>query len=62
MSKKRVHIEVTVEQSERLRQEVFGNLRLSGMERRRIVSKALPIPMDGSPVELYCNGHLVGEV
>jgi hypothetical protein len=62
VSKKRVRIDVTIQQSSRLREEVFGNLRLSGVERRRVVRKEFPIPADGSPVDLYCDGQFVGEV
>lgn len=62
LSKKCVRINVNSEQSSKLRLEVFGNLSLSGVERRKAVGKALPIPTDGSRVDLYCDGQFVGEV
>ncbi|MCL4465299.1 MAG: hypothetical protein M1401_11225 [Chloroflexi bacterium] len=62
MSKKAVRINVTNEQSGRLLQDVFSNVRLSGPERRLAVRKELPLPADGSRVDLYCQGKFVGAV
>lgn len=62
MSTKRVRIDVTSQQSCRLRQEVFCNQRLSEEQRRRAVRRVLPLPTDGSRVELYCDGKFVGAV
>lgn len=62
MGKKAVRIEVTSQQLSKLRQEVFSNLRLCGQERRRAVKNVLPLPADGSPVEMYCDGKFVGTV
>ncbi len=62
MSTKRVRIDVTGEQLGRLRQEVFCNQRLSGEQRRKAVRQVLPLPADGSPVDLYCDGKFVGAI
>ena len=62
MSAKTVRIDVTSLQFGRLRQEVFCNQRLSGEQRRRAVKKVLPLPADGSRVDLYCDGKFVGAV
>jgi len=62
VSKKRVRIDVTSQQSSRLIHDVFCNVRLSGAERRRAVRKELPLPADGSQVDLYCQGKYVGAV
>ncbi len=62
MSTKTVRIDVTSEQIGRLRQEVFCNQRLSEVERRKAVRKVLPLPLDGSRVDLYCDGKFVGAV
>jgi hypothetical protein len=62
MSVKTVRIDVTSQQFGRLRQEVFCNQRLNGVERRKAVRRVLPLPLDGSPVDLYCDGKFVGAV
>lgn len=62
MSKKSVRIDVTAQQFGRLRQEVFCNQQLSTEERRRALGKVLPMPKDGSRVDLYCDGDFVGTV
>ena len=60
LRKKRVRIEVTREQFDRLRQEVFSNLGLSGEQRRRVARKLLPLPLDGSQIDLFYQGALLG--
>lgn len=60
MSSKRVRIEVTSEQWDRLHQEVFSDLRLSGEQRRRAAKRVLPLPENGSPVDLFYDGKFVG--
>jgi hypothetical protein len=60
MSKKRVRIDVSREQLGRLRQEVLCNQELSEEQRRRAVREVLPLPTDGSRVDLYCDGDFVG--
>lgn len=62
MSRKCVRIDVTNQQLSKLRQEVFCNQRLSGEQRRRAVRRVLPLPTDGSRVDLYCEGKFVGAV
>lgn len=62
MSRRSIRIDVTNQQFGRLRQEVFCNQRLSEVERRRAVKKVLPLPTDGSHVDLYCDGKFVGAV
>jgi hypothetical protein len=62
MSRRSVRIDVSTEQFGRLRQEVFCNQRLSEVERRRAVKRVLPLPVDGSHVDLYCDGKFVGVV
>ncbi len=62
MSAKIVRIDVTREQFGRLREEVFCNQRLSAVQRRRAVKKVVPLPADGSRVDLYCDGEFVGAV
>ncbi len=62
MTRKSVRIEVTGQQLGRLREEVFCNQQLSGEQRRRVARKILPLPTDGSPVDLYCDGEFVGAV
>ena len=62
MSKKPVRIEVTSEQLDVLRREVLCNHRLSGEQRRRAAKRILPFPADGSHVDLYFDGRLVGSV
>lgn len=57
-----VRIDVNSEQFGRLRQEVFCNQRLNEVQRRREVRKILPLPLDGSKVDLYCDGKFVGTV
>jgi hypothetical protein len=60
MGIRRVRVEVTSEQSQNLRKEVFGNLALSGEQRRRMAKKILLLPGNGSPVDLYHEGTFVG--
>ena len=62
VSTRTVRLDVTSQQLGRLRQEVFCNQRLSGEQRRRAVRKVLPLPLDGSRVDLYCEGKFVGTV
>lgn len=62
MRKKIVRIDVTDQQLAKLREEVFCNHRLSGEQRRRAARKVLPLPTDGSQVDLYCEGEFVGAV
>ncbi len=62
MTTRTVRVDVSAEQFGRLRQEVFCNQRLNGAERRREVRKVLPLPLDGSKVDLYCDGKYVGSV
>ena len=62
MSRKCVKINLTGEQIDRLRQEVFCNQALSGEQRRRAVKKVTPLPVDGSRVDLYIDGEFVGAV
>ncbi len=57
-----VRVDVNGEQFGKLRQEVFCNQRLNAVERRREVRKVLPLPSDGSKVDLYCDGKYVGTV
>lgn len=57
-----VRVDVNSEQFGRLRQEVFCNQRLNDVQRRREVRKVLPLPLDGSKVDLYCDGEYVGTV
>lgn len=59
---KTVRVDVTGEQSSRLRQEVFCNQRMNEVERRKEVKKVLRLPLDGSKVDLYCDGEYVGTV
>ncbi len=59
---KTVRIDVNSDQFGRLRQEVFCNQRLNGVQRRREVRKVVPLPSDGSKVDLYCDGKFVGTV
>ncbi|MHB0871783.1 MAG: hypothetical protein ACYC66_04870 [Chloroflexota bacterium] len=59
---KTVRIDVNSEQFGKLRQEVFCNQRLNEVQRRREVRKVLPLPLDGSKVDLYCDGKFVGTV
>jgi hypothetical protein len=57
-----VRIDVTSEQLGKLRQDVFCNQRLSEVQRRREVKKVLPLPLNGSRVDLYCEGEYSGTV
>jgi len=59
---KTVRIDVTSEQFGRLRREVFCNQKLNEVQRRQEVKKVLPLPLDGSKVDLYCDGEFVGTV
>ncbi len=60
MGIRRVRVEVTSEQSQSLRKEVFGNLTLSGEQRRRMAKRILLLPANGNPVDLYHEGMFVG--
>ncbi len=62
MRKAIVRIDVTSQQLDKLREEVFCNQSLSGEQRRKLVRKITPLPTDGSPVDLYCDGEFVGAV
>ena len=62
MTTKTVRIDVTSLQFGRLRQEVFCNQGLSVGQRRKVVRRVLPIPTDGSRVDLYCEGKFVGAI
>lgn len=62
MTLKTVRIDVTSVQFGRLRQDVFCNQRLSVGERRKAVRRVLPLPANGSRVDLYCEGRFVGAV
>ncbi len=62
MRKAGVRIDVTGRQLGRLRQEVLCNQSLSGEQRRKEVRKIVPLPTDGSPVDLYCDGEFVGSL
>ncbi len=62
MRKASVRIDVTDQQLERLRHEVLCNQSLSGEQRRKEVRKIIPLPTDGSPVDLYHDGKFVGAV
>ena len=60
MVKKRIRINVTSQQLGRLRREVLCNQQMSTEQRRGVLRKTLPIPPDGSRVDLYCDGNFVG--
>ncbi len=60
--RKIVRIELTSQQLGQLRLEVFCNQRLSGEQRRKAVRKVLPLPTDGSRVDLYHDGKFVAAV
>ena len=62
MSKKGVRVDVTSQQLDSLRREVLCNQQLSNEKRRRAVRRILPLPTDGSRVDLYCEGNFVGTV
>jgi hypothetical protein len=62
MVKRSIRIDVTSQQLGRLRQEVLCNQQLSPEQRRRALRKTLPIPADGSRVDLYCDGSFVAAV
>lgn len=62
MVKKSVRVDVTSQQLDRIRREVLCNQQISAEQRRRVLRKTLPIPADGSRVELYCDGDFVGAV
>lgn len=59
---KTVRIDVDSGRIGKLRQEVFCNQRLNETQRRREVRKVVPLPLDGSKVDLYCDGEFVGTV
>ncbi len=62
VSTKGVRIDVTTEQLDTLRREVFCNQQLSGEQRRKEAKKVLTLPTDGSRVDLYCEGEFVGAI
>jgi hypothetical protein len=62
MTARIVRIDVTNLQIGRLRHEVFSNQKLSVEQRRKAVRRVLPLPGDGSRVDLYCEGKFVGAV
>lgn len=62
MAKRRVRIDVSSEHSSRLRQEVFCNQEMSVADRRRALKKLVPVPGDGSPIDVYCDGDFLGAV
>ena len=62
MAKKSVRVNVTGEQFASLRQDVFCNPQLSSEQRRREVRKLMPLPADGSRVDLYFDGNFIGTI
>lgn len=62
MTTRTVRIDVTSLQFGRLRQEVFCNQKLSIGQRRKAVKRVLPLPSNGSRVDLYCEGKFVGAI
>ena len=60
MPGKRVRIDVTAVQWERLWKEVFSQPRLSGEQRRRVARTVIPLPVNGAGVDLFCEGKFVG--
>ena len=62
MTNKRVHIDLTMLQLAGLRREVLSNLQLSSEQRRRAIKKALSLPGNGTPVDLYYDGRFVATV
>ncbi len=62
MAKKTVRVDVAGEQFAALRQEIFCNHQLSGGQRRQQVGKLVPLPKDGSRVDLYLDGDFVGTI
>ncbi len=62
VKRKSVRIDVTSQQLGILRKEVFCNQQLSGAERRKAIRRIAPLPMDGSRVDLWCEGDFVGTV
>ena len=62
MSTKRVQIEVTSQQLDRLRKEVFADMELSGEQRRKAAKRVLLLPQNGSPVDIYFDGKFVGAI
>lgn len=57
-----IRIDVDSEQVGKLRQEVFCNQRLTETQRRKEVKRLVPLPLDGSKVDLYCDGEFVGTI
>ncbi len=57
-----IRIDVDSEQFGKLRQEVFCNQQMTDVQRRREVRKIFPLPLDGTKVDLYCDGEYVGTV
>ena len=62
MSTKRVQIEVTSQQLDRLRKEVFADMELSGEQRRKAAKRVLLLPQNGNPVDIYFDGKFVGAI
>jgi hypothetical protein len=62
MQKKPVRFDVPREKSDRIREEVFGNPACSTVDRRKALRRFLPIPADGSRVDVYCDGDFIGAV
>jgi hypothetical protein len=62
MQRKHVRFDVTREKSDKIREEVFGNPACSSVDRRKALRKFLPIPADGSRVDVYSDGDFVGAV
>ena len=59
VANKRVRIDVTSDQVVRLR-AVFADATLPAERRRRMAKRILPLPSDGTPVDLYHEGQFVG--
>ena len=60
MAGKRVRVDVTTQQWDRLRKEVLGQPGLSGEQRRRAARLLVPLPTNGAGVDLFCDGKFVG--
>ena len=62
LARKHMRVDITDQQSAKLREEVFSNSRLNEVQRRKAVKLTLPLPADGSHVDLFCDGQFVGAV
>lgn len=60
MAGKRVRIDVTTAQWERLWREVFSQSNLSGEQRRRLARAVIHLPSNGAGVDIFCDGRFVG--